>query len=437
MIELNKASSGAIALALGGLAVLCAAQGPDGVSSVAAKADRKAAAALGRHRPDEAIVAAEQAVAAAPREAGFRMTLGQSYLAAGRFAAARQAFADVVALDARNGKAALDLALTQTALGDWQAARATLTAHADAIPVGDRGLALALTGDSQGAVVLLTEAARQPGANATVRQNLALAYAMGGQWQLARVVAAADLSPADVDGRLQQWAAFVQPHAAADQVATLLGVTPAADAGEPAALALVQPAQPAPIAVAVAAPASVVTTPPTVAPAMTAAAEPVTTVAAVAASHVVFAPRREVVQALPAFTIQEAMAAYKTPVAHGRIAAAPVRVAATHPLATKPATGGGWYIQLGAYANMAVAKDNWVRASRRVHGLSGHQAQGVSVKTASATLFRLSVGGFSRAGAVDLCRQYRARGGDCFVRAAAGDQLARWDKPAAVQVASR
>src|SRR3546814_7635088 len=83
----------------------------------------------------------------APREAGYRAVLGQSYLTDGRFTSARQAFTDALALDSNNGKVALSLALAQTAEGDWTAARATLDDHAGVIPATDRGLALALAGD--------------------------------------------------------------------------------------------------------------------------------------------------------------------------------------------------------------------------------------------------------------------------------------------------
>src|SRR3546814_11063525 len=90
---------------------------------------------------DDAVDFAEKAVALAPREAGYRAVLGQSYLTDGRFTSARQAFTDALALDSNNGKVALSLALAQTAEGDWTAARATLDDHAGVILATDRGLA--------------------------------------------------------------------------------------------------------------------------------------------------------------------------------------------------------------------------------------------------------------------------------------------------------
>lgn len=416
------ASVGLIGLAYGSIMVMSAADAPrDGsaaASKEAAKQAERTAKALGQRDAGAAVAAAERAVAFAPRVAGYRMLLGQSYMQAGRFASARQAFADTLALDGSNGKAALNLALAQIAGGDWQAARATLGAHTDVIPAGDRGLALALAGDTQAAVALLTEVARSQAATPKIRQNLALSYALAGQWQEARVVAAADMSPADVDARLEQWAAFAQPNAASDQVASLLGVRPVADGGQPVALALHTPAAPVAMAqVEAAAPAPVVVTAPT-------------------APRVVFAAAREVVQPLPVPLIQRASGPTKFAVAAragGRpvMLREPVRVAATVP------TSGQWFVQLGAYENAGIARDDWMRARHRYAAFAGHTPQGATVKLGNATFYRLSVGGFARADADKACRAYRARGGKCFVRTGVGEQMASWVGGNNVRVASR
>ncbi|MGK3808204.1 tetratricopeptide repeat protein, partial [Enterococcus faecium] len=84
----------------------------------------------------------------------------------GRFDSARAAYGDVLQLTPGNGKAALNLALTQIASGDWMGARATLGAHSRAIPVADLGLATALAGDPAGAVAMLTPVARSGEGNA-------------------------------------------------------------------------------------------------------------------------------------------------------------------------------------------------------------------------------------------------------------------------------
>src|SRR3546814_7694581 len=75
------------------------------------------------------------------------------------------------------------------------------------------------------------------------RQNLALAYALDGQWAKARTVAAQDVSPADLDRRMENWARLASPEARDMQVASLLGTTPVAgDPGQPQMLALSKPA---------------------------------------------------------------------------------------------------------------------------------------------------------------------------------------------------
>src|SRR5690606_15546062 len=112
----------------------------------------------------------------------YRELLGQAYLLAGRFASARQAFTDVLTLDPSNGRAALNLALTEIAGGDWSGARDTLAVHANTIPASDLGLAFALAGDPVKAVEILAPAAREANAGAKTRQNLALALALAGRW---------------------------------------------------------------------------------------------------------------------------------------------------------------------------------------------------------------------------------------------------------------
>ncbi|MDQ0837719.1 SPOR domain-containing protein [Sphingomonas faeni] len=90
-----------------------------------------------------------------------------------------------------------------------------------------------------------------------------------------------------------------------------------------------------------------------------------------------------------------------------------------------PATGTR-YVQLGAFDSATVAKDAWNRASRRFAMLAGHSPNGMTFKANGEDVYRLSVGGFSRSSADTLCRQYRAKGGACFIRQGAGDVMAQW-----------
>lgn len=411
-------------LALVGSGTVAVASSED---SPARKFAVKASKALGKRRAADAVTFAEQAVALAPREAAYRALLGRAYLAAGRFASATQAFTNVLALNPADARAALNLALAQTATGEWVAARETLTAHAARISPADRGLALALAGDPAGGIALLSEAARDPAATATVRQNLALALALDGRWVDARTVASVDMAPAQVDQRLMEWAAFARPEHAAQQVAALLGVTPAEDRGQPIQLALAEPATSAPVALAQAdpvpeVPAAVVAvesvgeTP--VVPAVPATVQ----VAALARPAITFAPRREIVQALPGtYRRQERpvrMAARVRPTSQ------PVRVAAL-PTATK----GNYYVQLGAFDNAGVARNAWRRMSRNVPRLAALVPQGMQASVRGASFYRLSVGGLARTDAASLCASIHAKGDRCFVRTHAGEQLASWARP--------
>lgn len=376
---------GALSLALlgAGLAevVVPAAATSDGGARAAdaARHAERARTALVKRRWDRAVRESEIAVADAPADGEHRRLLGVAYLRAGRFTSAATAFEDALTLRHDDHAAALDLALTQVALGQWDSARATLAAHAGGIAAPDRGLALALAGDLPGALQVLMPAARLPDADAKTRQNLAFTLALAGQWPQARALAAYDLPADAVDRRLATWAALAQPRAASDQVAALLGITPASDPGFPVALALVAPA---PIAVAAPPPPAFVSqiVPPAAPPLVS---RPVPPAALVATARPAIAPR------------------------------------------PRPLTPGGFYLQLGAYENAAVARDGWRGALRRWPVLGRLRPTGIAADR-SSSLYRLSVGGVARGDAIQLCRGYRARGGRCFVRLAAGDRPAPW-----------
>ena len=425
----------------GGIAATAASD--TGATRRAAAEYKAASKALDKRDVAKAIASAEAAVALDPRNAGYRTLLGQAYLAAGRFPSAVGALGDALALNPGDGSAALHLALSQIATGDWDGARKTLVTHEGTIPASDRGLAFALAGDPVTAVNLLNAASREPGADAKTRQNFALSLALAGRWNEARTVASLDMAPADVDARIVQWAAFAQPTGAADQVAALLGVVPVVDGGQPERLALNTTA---PTVAATSQPVAPVdsfmpTQSVAVAAAAPVAAEPApnagTADVANIASAIVFAPRQEVVQAIPIDMPSRAVDA--------RVAAAPkvatLRTAAAAPedaKASAPRTlgKGKFYVQLGAYENAGVAKDAWGRLSRRVGSLGGLAPQGMTISARGQNFYRLSVGGFARGDADGLCRKVRAGGAACFVRTGAGDQVASWSGKG-VQLASR
>lgn len=423
---MKKITIGLSALALcaatGGIvggAAVAGARSAEMDARVAAEDIAKAQAAIAKRKGADAVRWAEAAVASNPQVAAYRSVLGQAYLAAGRFASARTAFADALTLSPGDGKIALNLALAQVAEGDWTGARATLDANSGSIAVSDRGLALALAGDPAGAVNLMLPVARSPGATPKLRQNLALALAMAGRWQDARIVAAMDLAPTDVDKRLTEWATFSRPSARYDQVATLLGVTPTSDPGQPVALAL-NAAPSAVVAVEATAPVAVPE------PAAPVVSEPVGKPA------IIFGPRAEVVQALPVKSAPAKLVASGTAPLIRAPSGAPKSfvkplVASSTPGAPKVSVStvvgkGKFFVQLGAYDNAGVARDKWARASRVYPGFAGKAPTGMSATVGGKSFYRLSVGGFDRAGADKLCAGYRAKGGTCFVRAGAGDR---------------
>lgn len=437
-------------VAIGGFTSVSAVANSAEESAMTKRADKAADAArkaLAKGQAERAIGHAEDAVLAMPGVGDHRVLLGKAYLAAGRFLSAGQAFDDALTIDPANGGAALNLALAKTALGDWAGARRTLDKFETVIAPGDRGLALALAGDPAGAVQLLGEVARDENATPTVRQNLALALALSDRWQEARAVAAIDLSPADVDARIMQWAAFSRPSAASDQVASLLGVKAVDDIGQPVQLALrgsapvmaeaaPAPEQPnfmdmtaeAPVQVAEFAPALVsqsedaapIAVAQVEAPAPSAAGNPVFAVA-----RIMFAERQEIVQALPDN--------------YRREAASSVRLAATTPAPTRVAERdfdrGIYFVQVGAYDSVGVAQDAWGRMTRRVSALGKLRPHTAQANVGGVEYHRLAVGGLARADANALCRQVQASGTRCFVRTHAGDRLASWAR--GVQVASR
>lgn len=402
----------------------------------AAKAADASRVALGADRPAQAVTLAEQAVALQPRDAGYRALLGQSYLAAGRFVSAATSLRDARTLDPAQTRAGLNLALAEIALGDRAAALAVLGEIKGQVNEADRGLAVALAGDPAGAVQALESAARTEGADARTRQNLALAHALAGQWGMARRIASQDLVGDALEQRMRQWAQFSQPSADWQQVATLLNVAPALDAGQPVALALaaepVTPIATAAVAVATAAPAPE-------APAVAEVSVPASTAVA---------------QAAPA-TFTAALAPASTPTALVYAAAAQpesARVAAfirpveAQPIRMDPVPtrrrvqpqDGRFVIQLGAYSSAARVEAGWRHKVARFHRLADYTPSSGSFLYRGTTLHRLTLAGFgTRAEATGLCGWIKTEGGDCFVRAAAGERIVRVTPGAGTELASR
>lgn len=419
----------------------------------AQEAAGRAQRALDRGRALEAVGFAEEAVATMPRDASYRLLLAQSYLSAGRLSSAETSFADTLTLDPERERAALNLALVQTALGKRTDAMRTLADYRDKLPAADFGLAVALAGDPASGVGILETAARATDASAKTRQNLALAYAMAGQWAKARATAQQDLDPTVADKRVLGWASFTSPANSWDQVASLLGVTPVEDAGQPTRLALAPGKAPLDTARAASTDGSVTIAlaEPTPPPMATAAAFEVPPVmqASVAQAPI---ERPAAVQApidMLADTSVEPgpVPAFETPVVVAprvRAMRSPMKLAAGPALRLRPAApqlrlaGGSFVVQLGAFSSATVAQRAWGRYAAR-SGLANYQPMSGTARVGDASLVRLAVSGFAtRTDADRVCGRVRASGGACFVRVRSDDATASWFKRGQpVRMASR
>ncbi|MBH5323427.1 SPOR domain-containing protein [Aurantiacibacter sediminis] len=217
----------------------------------------QAQAAIANGEATAAIQSAEAAVAADPRNAAYRMTLGNAYLEAGRFASASTSFEDAMALGENSPRAALSLALALTGQARYREAAGVLNEWETAIAVSDLGLAFALAGEPERGVHILTNAIRGGDNTVKSRQNLAYAYAVAGRWREARMMVAQDVPAHEVGARMEEWAQLSGPHAYSARVASLLGVPAnARDNGQPVHLALVNSPSASQLAFEAAAPAA-------------------------------------------------------------------------------------------------------------------------------------------------------------------------------------
>lgn len=421
-----------------------------------------------------AIASMEQAVALSPRDAGYRMTLAELYMRSGRFQSAATTYGDVLSIDPANGRAALSRALMLSASGRGDQAIAQLDQLGENAPAADLGLAYALAGNPQRGIEILEPAARSNSATARTRQNLALSYALAGNWAQARTIASQDLSPGDVPQRMEQWASMASADRPGVQVASLLGVAPANDPGQPVQLALnggapVQMAEapapvqtaaaeipaPAPVAVPVAevqmASADAVPMPtdgqaPAAEAPTNAYAQLETPDWGVESNGAVRLPAPDAEEEQIPARVRYAAAARDLVRADPtviRAGNAPIRRAVASawtgagadipaPLSrTENASGGGsangaFVVQLGAFSNQGNAERAWQQVSGRF-GLAERSPVTMTIDMGGRVLHRVAVGGFeTRGGAVQLCNTIRARGGECFVRMNAGDATIRW-----------
>lgn len=441
MIGLSVGTAMAAALLSG-----CAG-GPAPQAHVSASAAQQAQA-KGKH--DKAIAHAEAAVAADPNNAAYRTVLGSTYLDAGRFASAATSFEGAMALGDNSSRTALSLSLALIGQARYAEAAALLNDWEASIAPADLGLALALSGQPERGIHILTNQIR--GGNNTVkaRQNLAYAYAVAGRWREARVMASQDLPADQVGARMAEWAEMTHADAYQQRIADLLQVPSSVyDGGQPAHLALVT--QPGMQQFASEAHAS-------------AASE--TELAAVE-SHPEEAPIVAMVEAAPASNMIAIPArASQLPgvgqpsldISHGDSAApapgradfarnftAPVAASVKHDTKAFSATSGtqaaparkaiaaaptrasnaavsadgSHLVQLGSFSSEQGARRAWGIYLRRHPELAGHEMVITEAVVSGKRYWRVSAGGFDMASSRSTCSNMRAGGESCISWAAA------------------
>ncbi|MDO7833547.1 SPOR domain-containing protein [Sphingobium sp. HBC34] len=387
-------------------------------AKLAAAADK----ALASRNATKAVEAAEAAVQLDPQNGAYRQILGRAYVLAGRFASAETALADSLALGNADARTIVSLALVQVAQGRPDAARSLLVAHADTVPAGDYGLAMAMAGDPAEGVRILSEAIHDPSATARTRQNLAYAYALAGRWKDARTLVGMDMEPLAANKRISDWAQIAEPSLAPLRVAALMGVTLSqGDPGQPVALALTAPAQEqAPVQMAEAAPES--------APLPEAQPEAPVQVAEASPAPQPAVEPAPAPKASPA-PVRVAARGFIVEDHNARPVAAKARAKATLPVAPvarmqqaafiKPVGAGAshWVVQLGAYDNAAIAKEKYMSMAGRNSTLAAFPVLTSQATVKGKIYHRLAISGFaSRTDAMSACRTIRSQRGQCFVR---------------------
>ena len=394
------AITGAIAV---GLLAGCAGSSSKHLARAGEHADRTAG------KQARAIANAERAVAESPSDAAARFALGQAYLDAGRFQSATTTFSDAIQLGDTAGRTQLSLALAQIGAGNTPAAIGVLDDARDSIGASDRGLALALAGETGRGVAVLMDALRSGENSAKLRQNLAFAYALNGQWREARITMSQDVPADQIDDRIGEWAMMAQPEAGQRRVASLLGAPAGvADAGQPVALALNPAAQAGRFAAA--------DTPTTLAsaaeelPPLDRAPAPVAPAFAAAPAVATPAP-------------VNFAAAFPAPKPAARHAAKPARPARAAAVATaQPAvmTSGDHAVQLGAFSSEANAKRAVRHYTANNTALRNLRISITPAVVNGRNFWRVAATDLDRGSATRLCSNLKTRGSACFAYAATG-----------------
>lgn len=388
---------------------------PSSASSLA-----KAETAISKGKGNKAVAYAEAAVLADPRNAETRSLLAKAYIEAGRFASAATAFDEAMQLGDVSGRTILMQALTLSAGERFSEAQTLLDRYERNLDPADFGLAITVAGRPQQGIQVLSNVLRSGVNTMQVRQNLAYAFALNGDWRSARLVAQQDLAADALAKRMGQWAVLAQPQMNAQRVAALLETNVSADSGQPAQLALANFPTPTQLALAAVDGAETAPTPPVeddgVELAAIAPSEPVAAIttfdvekpAPVAVSRVAAAPRIVLPKPTPVRASDEVPA---KPVVAARPKAATPSKAFAAAFIAKP---GDYMIQLGSFASAAIADDAWARMQKRHPELKGADKSVTKAKVDGKIYYRVAASGFAKSSAVEVCGIVKKRGGGCF-----------------------
>ncbi len=405
-------------------ATLAGCAGLKSAPSAASSADA-ARAALAKGKGEKAVAAAEAAVLAAPRDGEVRALLGAAYIEAGRFGSAATALGEAMQLGETSGRTVLSYSLALSAAGRYAEAQTLLSRYERNLAPADYGLAITLAGSPRQGIETLSNALRYGENTPKLRQNLAYAFALSGDWRSARLLAAQDVTADKLDQRLGEWAQMASPQMAVQRVAALLGVTARADAGQPAQLALAN----FPTNEALAAEAAT-------RDAAAAGAEPAPADVALAnvgdelpAADAIAAPVEDFVlaQSDPA-----PVATSSTPAAPRVILPKPTVVharppaVAARPLPARPSPAfaaafvrqpGSYSVQLGSFSSMSFASQAWTRFVKRHPELKGATRVVTKANIGGKVYYRVAASGFARNSASAFCGKVRKGGGGCLAYA--------------------
>ena len=396
------------------------------VAPTAAHSAGKAEVALAKGKDDEAVTHAERAVLANPRDAYSRTLLGNAYLEAGRFASAAQTFEDAIALGDGSPRTVISQSLALTGMGDRAKAIYVLESNEAAIDPADYGLAIALAGQPQRGVHILSNTLRAGKNTAKVRQNLAYAYAMSGQWREARIMVAEDVPADQVGERMAEWGAIAHPEQYRVRIASLLKVDIAEDPGQPAMLALNNNPS-----VEMLASENVESD---LAETDFAYAEELPSAEPAPIERIVFEaeddgedePKPVVIASLPS----EAAPASAPVAAPGPKFAAAPSAPASAPKAAAPAqrkspvatpaptlAKGDYNIQLGSYFSEADAKEGWSKFQKMYPELAGAERVISKARVNGKIYYRVAAVGYAKDSARAMCSSVKGKGGGCIAYA--------------------